>query len=64
MGRYKIVDDVCCVEVMLDGNFIYPYRIELLCDYTITSLYAITLKNKHICILLKDKERSVNESNQ
>lgn len=53
MGRYKIVDDVRCIEVMLDGNFIYPFKIELLCDHTSTSLHAITLKDGHICVLLK-----------
>lgn len=54
-GNYKMVEGVRCVEVMLDGDFIYQYRIELLCDHTGTTLHAITLHNRRICMLLKDK---------
>ena len=56
VGRYKVVDDIRCVEVTLDGGFIYPYRIELLCDYTNTCLHAITKNSKgNLSLLLVEK---------
>lgn len=55
--HYKMVDGIRCVEVILEGNFIYKKRIELLCDHTCTILHAITLQDRNIRMLLKDKRK-------
>lgn len=59
--QYKMVDGIRCVEVILDGNFIYKDRIELLCDHTDSTLRALRLQDSQICMFFE--ERIVDESN-
>lgn len=55
-GRYKQVDGFCCVEVILDGGFVYNDRIRLFCEHTGTCIYAITANDDgNVCMLLKEK---------
>lgn len=56
-ASYRIVEDVRCVEIVLDGNLILGARIELLCDHTDTSFFAFALTDSgKPCILLTERK--------